>query len=195
MESWRVVLWQAHPDKKELTQGQVDKLAMQYGIRYFLSHPALSAKRCVVRFFNFWQLERTIVAGAMQGTWGPVPKWAVFGLAAVIMGSYAILLFLALTGLFTGTIPWKTHGLLLLWMALPCAVHTIAFAHSRYHLPLVPILAVYAAIATTLWYAPSDGRSRLGRAWVPGGILFALFVLSWAREIIMVDLALVGGGS
>jgi hypothetical protein len=166
----------------------LDKLAMRYGIQYFFSHPALSTKRCIVRFFNFWQLDRTIVAGAVQGTWGPVPRWGVLGLAALIMGAYVVVLFLALAGLFSGTIPWKTQGLLLLWMALPCAVHTIAFAHSRYHLPLVPILAVYAAIPLAGWCFSGNGKVVPRRAWAPAIILFGIFVVGWAREVIMVDL-------
>ena len=193
-QAWHRVLLKANPDKRGLTQGQIDKLAMKYGIQYFFAHPTLTAQRCIVRFFNFWQLERTIVAGAKQDLWGPVPKWALLGLAVLILGSYAAVLFLALIGLFSRVIPWKTHGLLLLWMALPCAVHTIAFAHSRYHLPLIPVLSIYAAITLTLWFISVDGRSQLRRAWVPGSILFALFVMSWVREIVMVDLAQMGGG-
>ena len=187
-KAWHKVLLASVPSQKGFTQGQIDKLAMRYGIRYFFAHPGLSTKRCVVRFFNFWQLERTIVAGLKKGTWGPISKPLFVTSAGLIIGSYATVLLLALIGLFTRTVPWRIQGLLLLWMALPCAIHTIAFAHSRYHLPLVPILSIYAAITVSLSCFSPNNRVHVRRAMLPGIILFGLFVCGWARELIMVDL-------
>ena len=146
---------------------------------------------CVMH--NFWQLERTMIAGAKQGLWGSLSKVVFAGLALAIIGCYATVFLFALIGLCSGILPWKTQGLLLLWMALPCAIHTIAFAHSRYHLPLIPILATYAAMTMAGWAAARKNPAISVRGWLPGVLLFSLFVLSWAREIIMVDLAKLGG--
>lgn len=192
-QAWNKVLFKSLDNSQGLTQGQIDKQAMRYGIRYFFANPGVSAKRCVVRFFNFWQLERTMIAGAKKGLWGSLPKVVFAGLALAIIGSYAAVLLFALIGLCSGNLPWKEQGLLLLWMALPCAIHTIAFAHSRYHLPLVPILATYASMTITGWMAARKNPAVPIRGWLPGVLLFVLFVLSWAREIVMVDLAKLGG--
>jgi hypothetical protein len=39
------------------------------------------------------------------------------------------------------------HWFLLLLVAFVTALHSVAFGHSRYHLPLMPIVIVYAAAA------------------------------------------------
>ena len=49
---------------------------MKYGVHFFFSHLGLSIERSVVKFFNFWQLERTFAAGMMQGLFGEIPKLA-----------------------------------------------------------------------------------------------------------------------
>ena len=44
---------------------------------------------------------------------------------------------------------WRLHVLLLLPVVVTMGAHTIVFGHSRYHLPLMPILALYAAALIT----------------------------------------------
>jgi hypothetical protein len=51
------------------------------------------------KFFNFWQLERELVAGAARGIFGRASTPALALLALVIFGSYAATLFLALFGM------------------------------------------------------------------------------------------------
>ena len=153
-KSWHHVLAANTPGYSELTQGQIDKAAMKYGIKYFFSHPGVSIQRSVVKFFNFWQLERELVAGMMQGIFGEIPKLTILGLAIVICGSYALTIFLAIYGawLLPPANRWA-HLLLLFAIGFTCLIHTAAFAHSRYHLPLIPILLAYAAGALVNWKA------------------------------------------
>ena len=187
-QAWNVILQQAFPAEQARTQGQIDKLAMKYGIRYFFANPTLSAKRCVIRFFNFWQLERTVVAGLKQQTWGSASKMTLLLAALTFLGAYALVLYTSLIGLCMKPVIWQQQCLLLLWIALPCAIHTIAFAHSRYHLPCIPILACYSAIAIRRWNTRNSLLSNPRRAVVMGTVLFLLFAFGWAREIVMVDL-------
>ena len=56
-------------------QGQRDKAAMRRGFRFVFQNPLLTMKRDVVKFFNFWQLERIFIAGAARGYWGVAAKW------------------------------------------------------------------------------------------------------------------------
>jgi hypothetical protein len=187
--AWHRVLAKTRPEGlKGLTQGQIDKEAMRYGVRYFFTHPAQTVPRVLVRFFNFWQLEREIVAGIKEGHWGPAGKPVVGAAIVIFSGAYAVVALAAIFGFFAAQLGWRQQGLLLLWIALPCAFHTIAFAHSRYHLPIVPILALYAAI--TLDCLLARDWQVLRRAAIPGAILSALLMAGWLREIVMVDLAL-----
>jgi len=185
--SWNRVLASHTPEYATLTQGQIDKLAMRYGMEYFFDHPAQSLLRCSVRFFNFWQLEREIVAGMHAGLWGPFSRASVIALALVIVGGYACVILSACGGLFCSSLLWRQQGLLLLWIAVPCAVHTIAFAHSRYHLPLMPVVAIFAA---AFWGVVAERNKLMFRKALWFGLPIAgILVAGWLREIIAVDLA------
>ncbi|HBJ36594.1 MAG TPA: hypothetical protein DDZ51_17930 [Planctomycetaceae bacterium] len=198
-KAWYRVLAESRPGGlRGLTQGQIDKLAMRYGVKYFFAHPEQSIPRSIVRFFNFWQLDRTFVAGFQKGLWGETSKPALAVAFLAFSGGYAIVALASILGFFTATWPWRiqspfpfgVNGLLLLWVVLPCAVHTIAFAHSRYHQPLIPIMAIYAAIVVDRLL--SKDWPAIRRALLPSAILGAVLVLAWIREILVVDLRLFG---
>lgn len=186
-KSWHIVLAANTPGYSGLTQGQIDKAAMKYGIKYFFNHPGISLKRSIVKFFNFWQLDRMFVAGLQRGIFGEMPKIAILGLAALICGSHALILFLAIYGLWM--MPpanrWL-HGLLLFGIAFTCLIHTAAFAHSRYQLPLIPILMVYAAAAAVNWKTLWEKRSTW--TFTMATLCCILLVAGWVREFVMVDL-------
>lgn len=188
-QAWHRVLADATPDYSGLTQGQIDKRAMKYGIRFFFTNPTLTAKRCVVRFFNFWQLERTISAGLRAKIWGDVSPGMFLVASALFCGVYAWVVISAIFGAFHSSIPWRQHGLLLLWMALPCIIHTVAFAHSRYHLPLVPILAIYSGNFLVRSTRPERTDRRLT---ILAFVVSAILVMGWIRELVVVDFALIG---
>jgi hypothetical protein len=186
-KAWHRVLAANTPGYSELTQGQIDKAAMKYGIKYFFAHPGVSIQRSLVKFFNFWQLERELVAGMMQGLFGNIPKFAILAMACVICGSYVLVIFLAVYGLWL--FPPKTrwaHVLVLFAIGFTCLIHTAAFAHSRYHLPLIPILLAYAAVAVVNWKAVWSKRSTWQFALAT--VCCLLLVAGWVREFVVVDL-------
>ena len=81
---------------------------------------------------------------------------------------------------------WRGHLLLLMLIGYVCALHTLSFGHSRYHLPLIPPILVYAGLAIVhrreLW-------SRRGTwPFVLACALVGLLAAGWAREILVVDL-------
>lgn len=73
------------------------------------------------------------------------------------------------------------HLFLLLIVAFICGIHTLVFAHSRYHLPLMPVLGIYAAAA---WTARSTVLTHWRRPafWLAGTLCLVL-ALSWCREL------------
>jgi len=182
--AWNRVLAAANPGYRDLTQGQIDKLAMKYGIRFALSHPGLTFQRSLVKFFNFWQLERELIAGSMGGYFGPLSKPTILTTAVLICAAYVTVIFGAVFGAISVPPPdVRVRWMLVLTIAFPCALHSIAFAHSRYHLPLIPILSIYAAAAAISWR--DVRRHRLFP--LAAGICLIL-LLSWVREFIVVDL-------
>ena len=183
-QAWYRVLAAANPGYGDLTQGQIDKLAMSHGIRFALSHPGLSFQRSLVKFFNFWQLDRELIAGSMTGYFGQLSKPTIQMTAILICAAYAIVIFGAVFGAIS--VPpadVRVRWMLMLTIAFPCLIHSIAFAHSRYHLPLIPVLAIYAGAAAMSWR--DVRRHRLFP--LAAGVCMIL-VVSWVREFIVVDM-------
>ena len=165
---------------------------MKHGIRFALAHPLLTLKRDVVRFFNFWQLERTLTAGMVQGIFGPVPKAVILPVAALICGTFSFVLFAGIFGMvFARPNERRFHWLLVLTIAFPCVIHTLIFAHSRYHLPVIPILTLYAAAAVVNWRSIWALRRTLRFRFVMA--VCVVFVLGWLRELVFVDLQQLSG--
>jgi hypothetical protein len=107
-------------------------------------------------------------------------------LALIIAGSYVAAAFMGILGaVLCPPSDWRVHSLLLLLIAFVCGLHTLAFGHSRYHLPLMPIVLVYSAAAIThagyLWSQRFSGR------FVFAGTLCTLLAASWAWELFLVD--------
>jgi 4-amino-4-deoxy-L-arabinose transferase-like glycosyltransferase len=171
------------------TQGRLDKLAMKRGLKFMRENPGLTFQRDVVKFFDFWGLERELVAGAGAGFFGSIPRVAIVILAGLITVSYLLVLFLGIFGLFLAPPEdWRIHGFFVLLMAFICGIHTLVFAHSRYHLPLIPILLVYTARAIIERRAIWARRKSLS-FWLAVGVCLG-FVAGWSWLFVAVDLPL-----
>jgi hypothetical protein len=186
-KSWDAILAREQPDFRSLTQGQKDKRAMRRGLEFMASNPGLTAQRSLIKFLNFWQLERELVAAVGRGYFGTAPGGLVIVLTAVVFGSYAIALLLGIFGaILTPPPDWRVQLYLLLVIAFICGLHTLVFGHSRYHLPLIPLVLLYTASALTnlrtIW-------ERRGTAlfWLATLLSFVL-IGSWIWETIFVDL-------
>jgi hypothetical protein len=74
---------------------------------------------------------------------------------------------------------------LLLLMAYFTAMHAIVFGHSRYHLPLIPIVSIFAGWSLTHIRYILEKRHAPG-FWVASGI--AVFLIGvWLWEIVFVE--------
>lgn len=168
-KSWVHALLSKHPSDQRRTQGQVDKLAFSQGVEFVRSHPSLTLLRSTVKFFDFWGLEREVIAGAGKGEWGAMDSKSIILLTAIFAGSYALLVLLGIYGVFLAPPRDKrAHWLFLCVMFFVCAVHTVVFGHSRYHLPLIPFVLVYSAGAIVhlpqLWQQRKTLRFALASA-------------------------------
>jgi 4-amino-4-deoxy-L-arabinose transferase-like glycosyltransferase len=184
--SWFHELRTTYPRSAWATQGLRDKLALRQGLRFVIENPGLTLKRDLVKLVQFWGLERELVAGASRGLFGPLPPGIVVLLAGIIMGSYAGLLVLAVFGaLVVPPADRRLHWLLLLVVGLVCAVHTVVFGHSRYHLPVMPLLLAYAANAVVL--AGLVWRRRREPSFRVAGLVAALLVAGWGLEVLWIE--------
>jgi 4-amino-4-deoxy-L-arabinose transferase-like glycosyltransferase len=181
---YKLVRKQFPEEAKGITQGQLDKLAMKSAVHYIVAHPFETLRRDLAKFFHFWQLEREIVAGLDAGYWGGLSRAGVLVAAVLILGSYVFVALAGLTGaLVTAPTSWRVHLFLLLAIVFVCGIHTLVFAHSRYHLPLMPLLGIYAAAAIVRrrTVVASWRRPTMWLATALGGVL----LLSWCRELVL----------
>lgn len=168
------------------TQGQLDKRALRHAIRYVSANPGTTFKRDVVKFFNFWQLERTFVAAAQDRYFGD-SRAAVVVAVVLTTGASAAVLLAAIFGICcVPPVNWRDHVFLLGSILFPCAIHALIFAHERYRLPVMPLLFLYAAAALASWPRIWEGRRSFGfRAAI---VLSVVVMVAWLREIAIVDL-------
>lgn len=186
-KEWSAWLAATHPEFGSMTQGQRDKLALRAGLHFALEHPLLTVQRDALKFFDFWQLERELPAQASKGFFGPIPGWCVKLLSVVVVVGYVVCFLAAIFGILVAPPRERCyHWSMLSVILFVTAMHTLAFGHSRYHLPLMPILFLYAASALI--------TARSVRSWIsrPGSLLAVgialLFIASWAWTLFNTDM-------
>lgn len=179
-QSWAAGL---PPDALTWTDGQKDKWAQRKAVEFILGHPGVTARRCLIRFADFWGLEREFVALVRDGKYR-VPAWfAGLGAAATLL-AYPVLVLLAIRGAWLATpSDRRTAGYCLLVVLFVCGIHCLVFAHSRYRLPLSAFFAVFAAAAVV--QRPFAAASPWRRA---GALACsAVLVVVWARQLLVRD--------
>jgi 4-amino-4-deoxy-L-arabinose transferase-like glycosyltransferase len=186
--AWDRVLATADPGFLRLTQGQKDKMAARAAAAYVRAHPVQTLRRDVVKFFNFWGLERELVAGASRGYFGPVSAPALVVLTIVIFGSYVAAV---ASGVFGMAVlrPADPGGRrpILLVVAYVCALHTLSFGHSRYHLPLIPLILVVGS-APALLAAREVWSRRRSAAFGLACAALGVLAVGWCLEVFSTDL-------
>jgi 4-amino-4-deoxy-L-arabinose transferase-like glycosyltransferase len=185
-KSWIWEVLQNNSSGENLTQGQIDKIAMRQGIKFAMENPGLTCQRTLIKFFDFWGLERELIAGAAQGIFGSITKPFLVVLACTIAGSYALAIFAGIFGVIL-TPPADKRWLIffLLIIGFICGIHAVVFGHSRYHLPLMPIVLIFAANALVNARFVSQQRGRLA-FWASCGLCLVL-VAGWVWMFLAVD--------
>ena len=195
---WVAGIPAAPPNGGVWTEGWKERWARTQAVAFMLAHPGLTAWRAVIKFGDFWGLERDFIAGVQMGLFSP-PTWvAVLGGLAITV-SYPVVLFLAIVGVVrVSPDGWRAHFVPLTILAFVCALHTIVFGHPRYRLPLTPLLSVYAGMGFVHLRSPTMALSRTQRVSVLA--MCALFTVIWATQFFVRDwdyvqklLAAVGG--
>jgi 4-amino-4-deoxy-L-arabinose transferase-like glycosyltransferase len=182
-QNW-VYAFTQEPHPTPATEGMKDKWAQRKALEYMVAHPGTTIRRAGIKFADLWGLERSFIAGVQQGLYAP-PTWFAYAAAAAILLSYAAVAVLGGTGMWLARPAWRAHVLILLPVVVITGVHALAFGHSRYHVPLVPFLALYAAHAwqTRAW---RSWRVRQGAAAGAAMTVLVLIVI-WLRQVLFVD--------
>jgi len=184
-QSWIVGLPPHPPDGGEWTEGWKERWAREQAIAFMRAHPGLTLWRAMIKFGDFWALDRDFVAGIQRGLFRP-PPWAAAVAAVAITVAFPLVIGLAILGVcLTPGSDWRSHLLMILLILFVTALHSVVFGHPRYRLPLTPVLAVYAGAAVS-------GRAwrRLYEGWRVALVPAALAVLLagiWTTQFLVRD--------
>lgn len=174
------------------TQGQKDSLAGEYAKNYMKSHPVQTLERTGMKALCFWQLERSIPAGIQRGFWGvdrlgeSSRKTLFLVSTCLVTFPFALIFLLAIFGIFSQEFSTKTIPQIALLLAVLLyfwALHSLAFAHERYHLPLVPILTLFAVSSLYNIRTARLCFCKTPPRWIPAIALSITFLTFWCFEV------------
>jgi 4-amino-4-deoxy-L-arabinose transferase-like glycosyltransferase len=176
-------LSEAFPGRR-LTEGEKDRWGRSAAFQYIVDHPGVSARRALRKFADFWGLDRELIGGIAQGVYSP-PRAAALLIAMAVLLAYPGTMLLASLGVSSPSRrAWATHAMIVAVILFLCGIHTLVFGHSRYRLPIMPFLLIYAAAGL---YTGSWRSLRTGWRGTCAGVAMAGLVTIWLQEILVRD--------
>jgi 4-amino-4-deoxy-L-arabinose transferase-like glycosyltransferase len=175
---------------RELSEGVQQKLAVRRALAFIEEHPWLTLRNTVIRVANVWGLEREVIGVFLKGLYGSTGAATVVGVTVAIFAGYILVAVGGLAGLCfalgRGGPSMGAHLYVAALVAFVTLAHAPVSGHPRYHLPLIPLLAVYAAhawdVRGELWAARRTWPLRVA------AVLTGLLALAWIREVVFVEL-------
>ena len=179
------------PMLRELPQDEIlrDRAAYALALNYMRAEPLSVLARVPSKFADFWGFERNLVdiaqATRAGGGWNSLPKVGADFLGALM---YVLIALCGFAGLvYARADRWKIlFGAFILYFVF---LHLVIFGDGRFHLPLIPFLAMYAG---WLWIE----YKHIAYARWKNGIVIAgaiVLMLVWLREA-WVAWTVLGGG-
>ncbi|MGH7602250.1 MAG: hypothetical protein ACREOI_38280, partial [bacterium] len=137
------------PELDGLSETAKQEVATRKTFEYMLANPGATFLRMLARFVDFWGQERLVVNHVLSKFYGEVPLWGTLLVIAAVFGVYSLVVISAGFGYFFAKLrAFDIFGLL--FIAYYTAMHLLVFAHPRYHMPLLPFIALMAARAFAL---------------------------------------------
>ncbi|WP_181494269.1 ArnT family glycosyltransferase [Thermosulfuriphilus ammonigenes] len=197
-----IAWYQGHEDElKELNEAEKQRWAIKKALKFMKEHPGLTALRTLIKTANFWQLERTIIAGMQKGIFpGLQNKITQVILTLSILLAYVTVAILGFSGLLLRILNHRgsyafpqdyiqrgrterfADWLIFLIISYFTAIHALVFGHSRYHLPLIPLLGIYASYLVVNFRAIRQNQPEFK---VILGVVFLTFACFWGYDILI----------
>ena len=171
----------------EMNEAQKHKWAINKAKEFILNHKWLTVKRALVKAANFWGLEREVIGPIIKGKWARLnkPSYLVV-ITFLIFSTYGLVLVCSVFGLLFH-LKFRNKGILLCVVLILffTGMHAVVYGHSRYHLPLMPLLAIFASWAIMniriIWRFRHSWRQRVSM------LLVASLIGVWVWEVLWVD--------
>ena len=197
-----IAWYRGHEEElKELNEAERQRWAIKKALEFMKEHPGLTALRTLIKTANFWQLERTIIAGMQKGIFlGLQNKITKVILTLSILLAYVTVAILGFSGLLLRILNHRgsyafsqnyihkgrtekfADRLILLIISYFTAIHAVVFGHSRYHLPLIPLLGIYAAYLMVNFQTIRQNQPKFK---VILGLIFLIFACFWSYDILI----------
>lgn len=133
-----------------LDEHQRNQLLKAEAMEYIKSEPGAFVSRTVVKFMKFHSYETIGVTWNEEGIKERFGEKWIMPLKLVSQGFWMVCLLGGVTGVFLyiKEQPWPRllHPLLILWLS-SAGLHALIVAQDRYHLPIVPFVAMFCAYA------------------------------------------------
>lgn len=166
-----------------LDDGQRNELGVQAGLEFIRQDPGRIPSLMLNKLGYFFALERRAMSYFYSnGFFGQIPQVPLVGLFLLFTLPFTLLSSLSAAAL--ALMRWNRERLLWLLLLLGYLIpHVLLLAAPRFHIAIVPALAVLAGFAwverEALWRRARENKGRLAMALV----LVALLWLNWGMEL------------
>jgi 4-amino-4-deoxy-L-arabinose transferase-like glycosyltransferase len=162
--------------------GRIEKyrFAQREGLKAIAARqPAWVFEKLASELPTFFEVDSLALAHLRREAYGPVSRPVYAAAAAVLMGSYLLVLLGFVAGLARAPLG-RVACLLLAFLAYYTLLHVATHGFARYRLPAMPVCFAFAASALALRGAPANpvSRGRRVAAWAVALVLVAAVSVS-----------------
>lgn len=183
-KSWRF----GHEEElSRLNDAQKAAWASGKALEFIRGHKLLTVKRDIIKAANFWGLEREVIGPIINGDWPQLgSKLSLLTITFFVFLIYCLVAVFSVPAIMAH-LRLKNREILFLLVLIAAfmGMHSLTFGHSRYHLPLMPLLGMFASWTVlnlkTVWENRKTWRQRVAALLIVG--LCAI----WLREILIVE--------
>lgn len=180
-----------------VSEADANARALRAGLAWAVAHPAASVRLAGLKLSYLLGLEgREHAWGYSVGYFGERRAVTVTAWGVLLLVSFPVLAVAAASGVVraTGSLQ-PVHVALAAFVVATGALHVISFGESRFHLPLVPVLAVMAGLGGRPTRIPPDAAGRRPassaapwgangrRRMVAAGLVITLLAIGWTWQL------------
>jgi 4-amino-4-deoxy-L-arabinose transferase-like glycosyltransferase len=174
------------------TEKDVDELGLQEGLRFAREDPTRAVWLLLSKLSHFLRLDKRVLLYFYSNNFlGELPAHILLLVFLVICLPWVLVLLLSVPGMVLSDLT-RERALIYLLFAYLAAIHVAIMAEPRFHLVMVPMLAVFAAHGATIWsrvksdFNSADEQLRRSTRWrvAAAAVIVVLLVANWSCELI-----------
>lgn len=174
------------------TEKTADELGMREGLQFAREDPARAAWLLLSKLSHFLRLDKRVLLYFYSNNFlGELPAHILALVFLVICLPWVVVLLLSVPGMMLSDLT-RDRALVYLLCAYLVGIHVVIMAEPRFHLVMVPMLAVFAAHGAMIWsrvrsdFNSADEGLRRSTRWrvMLTTVVVALLLVNWSYELI-----------